>query len=63
MNAATSLQQPDGFKYRRLPPVFRIVPGKKKKEEDISIGIKNEKKQIPQFYTEPIFKARKHDFL
>ena len=63
MNVATSFRQPDSFKYRRLPPVFRVVPGKKKKEEETISYTGNEKKQIPQFYTEPIFKSRKHDFL
>ena len=63
MNAAISVQQEVGFKYVRLMPVLRALPPAKKKTTQPAAKPKNEKKQIPQFYTEPIFKARKHDFL
>jgi hypothetical protein len=63
MNAAISLKQEESFKYIRLMPVLRALPPAKKKTVQPTGKTRNEKKQIPQFYTEPIFRARKHDFL
>jgi len=63
MNAAISLTQEVGFKYIRLVPGLRALPPAKKKTVQPNSKPKNEKKQIPQFYTEPIFRARSHDFL
>jgi len=63
MNAAISLKQEESFKYIRLMPVFRELPPAKKKTVQPAGKPKNEKKQIPQFYTDPIFKAKNHDFL
>ena len=63
MTAAISLQQETGFKYIRLIPDMRALPPAKKKTGQPAGKPRNQQKQIPQFYTEPIFKARTHDFL
>jgi len=63
MNAAISLKQEESFKYIRLMPVLRALPPAKKKNVQSTGKPKIEKKQVPQFYTDPIFRARRHDFL
>jgi hypothetical protein len=63
MNAAISLKKEVGFKYIRLVPALRALPPAKKKTVQPNGKPNNEKKLVPQFYTEPIFKARTHDFL
>jgi len=63
MNAAISLKQEEHFKYIRMMPVLRALPPAKINSVDPPAKARKEKKKIPQFYTEPIFRARKHDFL
>ena len=62
MNQATSRKQSDHFKFRRLTPVIHLLPVVvKRKSQKVQGKVKMNK--TPQFHTEPIFKARDHDFL
>jgi hypothetical protein len=63
MNAAILLKHEESFKYVRLTPILRALPPAKKKTVQPVTKTKNEKKKAPQFYTDPIFRARTHDFL
>ena len=63
MNAAILVKQEESFKYVRLTPILRALPPAKKKTVQPANKTRNEKKKTPQFYTEPIFRARTHDFL
>ena len=62
MNQATSLKQSDHFKPRRLTPVIHLLPFVIKRKTQKFPG-KAKMNKAPQFHTEPIFKARDHDFL
>ena len=66
MKGATSLKRDDSehiLKQRRLVPVIRMLPAKTMCVVQDPRETSKEIKQIPQFYTDPIFRARKYDFL
>ena len=62
MNQATSLKQSDHFKLRRLTPVIHLLPVVVKRKGQKVPG-KAKMNKASQFHTDPIFKARDHDFL
>lgn len=62
MNKMLSFQKDDRAKYRHLAPVIHILPGADKKRKRKALK-KAEENKLPQFYTEPIFRAKLHDFL
>ena len=50
-------------KTKSLAPVIPISSIERAAEKKVENVAKTEKKGIPQFYTEPIFKAKEYDFL
>ncbi|MFC0775044.1 hypothetical protein [Terrimonas alba] len=61
MDNMYSLQKPAVLKHRHLAPVIHLLPVSKKRKKRKEGKV--EENQLPQFYTEPIFKAKLHDFL
>jgi hypothetical protein len=62
MNKMLSFQKPNRLKHRHLAPVVHLLPGAGKGKKQ-KISKKTDAKKANQFYTEPIFRAKLHDFL
>ena len=64
MNNTLSLKEPDNTPANLIAPVIPIwaVTRKNTRQKEPIVMEKMEKK-IPLFYTAPIFKSKKHDFL
>lgn len=64
MNASRQGQIRLDSEIKLLAPVIPISPVKIAPEKQVeNIRRQATKNEIPQFYTQPIFKARKYDFL
>lgn len=64
MNNSLHIQSLRSIRKGRFVPVVPLWhAGKLVKKKNQKVSLEGVKKELPHFYTKPIFKAKKHDFL